>query len=618
MSDTGVQVLGGLRVPMRDRILLVADVYLPKNVAGPLPVILERTPYGRRGTNAADRTLTDPVPRSKPEVAARFARAGYAYMIQDCRGRFDSQGNFVKYTAEAEDGADTVAWLLDQPWCNGRVATVGLSYCAHAQAALAALNPAGLAAMFLDSGGFSSAFHSGIRQGGALELKQLTWAMKHARLAASTLTDSARGTALAMQDIADWIGVNPWQRGSSPLLAAPEYEEFVVSQWERECLDDFWRQPSLSVRHNSAGFADVPMVFMASWYDPYARSAVENYIALSHMKRGPVHLVMGPWTHGQRSVSHAGDVDFGPAASLDGNLAPDYDTLRRAWLDRYVRDLPAPDYLGAPVNLFVMGGGSGRRTKGRRLDHGGSWRRACDWPLPEAIDTLWYANEEGGLTDYAPAKSGQLSFPADPDAPVPTIGGAIASGAPLMSAGAFDQRESASVFGATCLGRALSERDDVLIFETEPLIRDLTVIGTPVARLWVSASTRDADVMVKLVDVHPCSEDYPHGFAMNLAHGILRLRFHLGFERCNLLEPGCIYPITIPLFPTANRFLQGHRLRIEVAGSNFPHFEVNSNTGAPAGTCSEPVVARTTIHMTPECPSHFVMPTVPHELPPTA
>lgn len=172
-----IRLIANVMVPMRDGVHLATDIYLPAGADhNAVPVLLERTPYDKGGTNHADFSVADPVPRSKPAIAADFAAHGYAFVLQDCRGRYGSQGVFRKYMAEAEDGADTIAWIMQQPWCNGRIGTLGLSYGAHVQAALATLDPPGLAAMFLDSGGFSSAYHSGIRQGGAYELKQLTGA----------------------------------------------------------------------------------------------------------------------------------------------------------------------------------------------------------------------------------------------------------------------------------------------------------------------------------------------------------------------------------------------------------------------------------------------------------
>lgn len=607
----GIRVLRDVMVPMRDGVCLATDIYLPTGAEGPLPVLLERTPYGKRETNHADRSAVDPEPRSKPLMAAAFARAGYAYVLQDCRGRYGSGGIFAKYVKEGEDGVDTIAWLRAQSWCDGSVGTLGLSYGAHVQAALAAYAPKGLRAMFLDSGGFSSAYHSGIRQGGAFELKQLTWAVKHARLSPETAADPVRKAALDAEDIRDWVRVNPWTRGHSPVAAAPEYEDYVLEQWANETFSDFWRRPGLYAAGHYGGFADAPMVHLSSWYDPYALTATENYVALAALKRGPVKLVLGPWTHGQRSVTHAGDVDFGPAATLDGNIAPDYVALRRAWFDRHLRGLDAPDYLASPVKLFVMGGGSGRRNPEGRLDHGGRWRDEAAWPLPDATPVEFHLQPDGGLDTRAPKVTAEAAWRHDPSDPVPTIGGAIASGAPLMEAGAYDQRETPQVFGARVPGRALADRADVLTFQTEPLAEAVEVTGPISARLWVSSSALDTDVTIKLVDVYPPSPDYPAGYAMNLTHGVLRLRFRESFDQPVLMVPGEIYDVAIEGFPTSNLFAAGHRIRLDIASSNFPHFDVNPNTGAPAGEASEPIVAENRVHLGPATPSHILLPVVP-------
>ncbi|HSI18052.1 MAG TPA: CocE/NonD family hydrolase, partial [Sphingomonas sp.] len=507
-ADNGRDVM----VAMRDGIRLATDIYLPDAAlrGERVPVLLERTPYDKRGTNHGDRTLAAPMPVSKPEIAAQFVAAGYAYVLQDCRGRFASEGSFTKYLNEAEDGYDTLAWLVDQPWCDGRIGTLGLSYCAHVQAALAGLDPPGLAAMFLDCGGFSSAYHNGIRQGGAFELKQLTWAYSQAIEAGDG--DAERHAAIAAEDIGEWVRVMPWRRGHSPVRAAPEYEDYVVEQWEHDRFSPFWQQRGIYWRGSYAETADVPMVHLSGWYDPYSITAIENFTALSALKKGPVKLVLGPWTHGQRSVSFAGDVDFGPAAPLDGNLAGNYVALRRDWFDRHLKGLDAPEHLAAPVRLFVMGGGSGRRDAAGRLDHGGRWRDETAWPLPSTVPTTFHLHASGQLA-AEPAEPAILSYDFDPADPVPTIGGAVTSGAPVMAAGAYDQRETAALFGARHPGRALAERPDVLVFETAPLAQDMELTGQVVARLFVSSSCVDTDFTIKLIDVYPPSTDYPEGFA---------------------------------------------------------------------------------------------------------
>jgi putative CocE/NonD family hydrolase len=596
--QSGVEVLRDVMVPMRDGVLLATDIYRPAGAKGPLPLLLERTPYDKSGTNIADRTAADPRPRSRAWVASGFARAGYAVAVQDCRGRYNSQGVFTKYLSEGHDGFDTVQWLLAQPWCDGRIGTYGLSYGAHVQTALAAMSPPGLKAMFLDSGGFSSAFHSGIRQGGAFELKQATWAYKHALLSPETRRDPARRQALEAEDIRDWFARMPWSKGHSPLRAAPEYEDYLFEQWQSGVFDEQWRQPALYARGFYDAFPPVAAVHLTGWYDPYARTAIENFTGMAARADNTVRLVLGPWTHGQRSVSFAGDVDFGPSAILDGNLAPDYTALRLAWFDRHLKKVAAPSFLQSPVTVFVMGGGSGRRNADGRLDHGGRWCELAAWPPPEARATDFHLHDSGMLSrEAAVAADAWCELVADPACPVPTIGGATASGAPVMEAGAFDLA-------------ILAERDDVLVFETTPLERDLEIAGPVSLELFLSSDAPDADIAVTLSDFHPPSADWPQGFAMNLCHGIQRLRYRDSFEHPERMQPGQVYKVRVEAYPTANRFLAGHRLRLHIAGSNFPHFDVNPNTGAPEGGAGDSRVARSKIYMDASHRSRLILPVV--------
>lgn len=594
-------------VPMRDGIRLATDIYLPEG-SGPFPVLLERTPYGKRRSNRADRTAADPTIRSKPEIAVQFVAAGYAYVLQDGRGRYASEGSFTKYLTEGEDGEDCLAWILSQPWCNGEAGTLGLSYGAHVQAALACGNPKGLGAMFLDSGGFSSAYHGGIRQGGAYELKQLTWAHKHALISATHRGDAATAAAIATQDMRQWIGVR-WSKGHSPIAAMPEYEAYILEQWDRDVFDDFWKQRGLYSAGYYDRFSDVPQVHMSSWYDPYAQTAIDNYQALSASKDSAVRLILGPWTHGQRSVTHAGEVDFGPEASLDGNLATDYVALRRDWFDHHLRKRGNPDPLPDPVTIFRMGGGTGRRNALGRIDHGGTWLRAPCWPLPGITNTILHLGDEG-LLSSDPAKATSYNVKADPANPVPTIGGAVTSAEPIMFAGAFDQRENDGLFGATMPGRALADRDDVLTFRTKALSEEICVAGCLELRLFVECDTPDADIAIKLIDEYPPSEDYPHGFAMNLAHGILRLRFRNSFEKPEPMVSGKVHEIHLRTFPTCNLFARGHRLRIDIAGSNFPHFDVNPNCDW-TDPDAQPRISSLRIHCTAHHPSRAIIPVAP-------
>ena len=603
-------------VPMRDGVRLACDVYRPardgRAVDGAFPVILERTPYGKAEVSRSERTASSATPASRAEVAAYFVRHGYVVVYQDCRGRYRSEGTFVKYLSDGDDGYDTVVWLTRRPWCNGKVGTMGLSYAAHTQSALACLNPPGLAAMFLDSGGFSNAYRSGIRQGGAFELRQATWAYNNARVSPAVQADPVAAGALAAVDLRDWFTRMPWKKGHSPLQWAPEYEDYLFEQWTHGTFDGYWQQVGIYAEGFYDQYADVPMVHMSSWYDPYTRTATENYVALSQRKQGPVRLILGPWTHGDRSLTYAGDVDFGPAATLDGNLAGDYLALRLRWFDRWLRGSDNGVEREPPVRLFVMGGGSGRRTAAGRLDHGGRWRAEADWPLPDTRFTPYYLHGNGTLAPTPPGEGdAPPAYDYDPRRPTPTIGGAISSGAPVMAGGAFDQREDPRFFGCAPPYLPLATRPDVLVFQTPPLGVDLEVTGPIVARLWISSNCPDTDVTVKLIDVYPPSADYPQGFALNLTDGILRVRYRDAWEQPRLMTPGEVYEVEVEAFPTGNLFQRGHRIRLDISSSNFPHFDTNPNTGAPEGRGQTTRIATNVIHADRARPSHVVLPVIP-------
>ena len=216
---------------------------------------------------------------------------------------------------------------------------MGLSYAAHTQGALGSAGAPGVAAMFLDSGGFSNAYQGGIRQGGAFELKQATWAFNQALESPEIQRDPAKLAAMKAIDIRDWFRRMPWRRGNSPVTLAPEYEDYLFEQWEHGDFDDYWKQLGIYAEGFYDQYVDAAMVHMSSWFDAYARTATDNYIGLSKRKRGPVRLIMGPWTHGDRQLTYVGDVDFGPNATLDGNVATDFLTLRLRWFDRWLKGI---------------------------------------------------------------------------------------------------------------------------------------------------------------------------------------------------------------------------------------------------------------------------------------
>jgi len=221
-------------VTVRDGVRLATDIHRPalrgRPVEGRFPVLLERTPYGKAQVSRSeiDAGAAAPVPRA--EVAAYFVRHGYVVVFQDCRGRYGSDGKFVKYLSDGLDGADAVAWIMAQSWCNGRIGTMGLSYAAHTQAALACLAPPGLGAMVMDSGGFSNSYTCGIRQGGAFEMKQVTWAFNRAKESPLAEADPLVKAALEAEDLRAWFKMMPWKPGHSPVRHVPEYEAYLFEQ----------------------------------------------------------------------------------------------------------------------------------------------------------------------------------------------------------------------------------------------------------------------------------------------------------------------------------------------------------------------------------------------------
>lgn len=600
-------------VDMRDGIRLATDVYRPIDRAGeqvsPLPVIMERTPYDKCGVSRSEVSVDSTNPATRVEVAEFFARQGYVVVMQDCRGRYKSEGEFVKYVNEAADGFDAITWVARQSWCNGAVGTMGLSYGAHTQCALASLNPPGLACMFLDSGGFASAYHGGIRRGGAFELKQATWAYRHALRSPATLADPVRLKALQDTDIREWFRHMPWRPGNSPLTSAPEYESYLFELWSSGLFSDYWKRPGLYAEGYYDCFLDVPTAIVGSWYDPYVYSCITNFHGLSKSGNSAVTLLMGPWTHGNRSVTYAGDVDFGSQSTLDGNISADYRQFRLSWFDRWLKNSASPSEKSV-VTYFQMGGGSGDRNADGRLHHGGVWRNADSWPPTEVAMHSLYLRADGRLLPQPVEEPGYLEYQYDPGDPVPTIGGALTSGEPVMKSGAFDQRENEHVLKIRGEpGREqLSGRPDVLVFETDPLPADTIITGEIEIELWVSSDCRDTDFTAKIVDLYPPSEDFPDGFAMNITDGIFRARYREGWESEVMMEPGQIYRIEIRPFATSNLFKTGHRLRIDISSSNYPQFDLNSNTGEPEGRATHFTVANNRLHFGGSYSSRVVLP----------
>ena len=606
-----MQILRNQMIPMRDGVLLATDIYLPAGPVQALPVVIERTPYDKCKPSRSEKQL-DGQHISREAMAARFTEQGFVAIFQDCRGRYASEGVFTKYTAEGEDGFDTLAWIVEQRWCNGRIGSMGLSYAAHTQLAMACLHPPGLSSMVLDSGGFSSAYECGIRQGGAFELKQATWAFRQAKESPAALADPRIREALEQEDIHQWFGRMPWQPGESPIRHVPEYEAYLLEQWAQGSFGPYWQKTGIYAAGHYHNLPDIPVLFMSSWYDAYVSSTLANYSAFSRHTRARQHLIMGPWLHGDRNICHSGDVDFGAQAAFDGQVAENWLDCRLDWFERSLKD-PTDEATHAPsVQVFLMGGGAGTRDENQRLRHGGRWLHSQQWPLPGSQTLDLYLHQTRALSPLPPREQdGQLSYLADPEHPVPTIGGALTSGAPVFVGGAFDQRERADFFATQGNNRPLAERPDVLSFTTPPLSEDLIVAGPLRIELWIESDGLDTDFTAKLVDLYPASADYPEGFAMNITDGIQRCRYRQSWDNPQPLVPGERVKVIIEPFATCNLFKAGHRLRLDIASSNFPHFDINPNSGEPEGQARHKRIARNTVHLSADYASRLVLTTVP-------
>jgi putative CocE/NonD family hydrolase len=243
------------------------------------------------------------------------------------------------------------------------------------------------------------------------------------------------------------------------------------------------------------------------------------------------------------------------------------------------------------------------------LNHGGYWRNEPDWPLPETNFAPYYLQGDGSLSPQSPGSGNDQTteFTYDPSDPVPTIGGGISAADDFLPAGGFDQRGRPDLFGAQDT-LPLNVRGDVLTFQTAPLDGDLEVTGPITMHLWASSSAVDTDFTAKLIDVYPAGENHPEGLAMNITDSIIRARYRNGWDSSEMMTPGEAYELVFELFPTSNVFRKGHRIRLDISSSNWPRFDVNTNTGGPLGRDRTYIKAHQTIHHGQARASHIVLP----------
>ncbi len=589
-----VAVDSGVMIPTRDGTKLFTDIYHPTpngvRVADRLPVLLVRTPYDLATLAAQSKYL---------------AAHGYVVAAQNIRGRYRSEGAYSKLQpVGAPDGYDTIEWLAKQPWSNGVVGTFGTSYAAHMQAGAAQLRPPALKTSVINMGGMPNAWDHGVRYRGTYELgRQLTWAWSQMERDAKSPEVKAM---LDKEQVEDWYGVQPFRRGQNPLALEPEsFEKWYMYWFEHADYDDYWKTPLLNWEERYDQTADVPMMHVGGWYDMFLAGTLTNFVELGKRKKSPQRVVVGPWTHSGNARAYAGDVSFGPA----GAIADFRTAWHLRWFDFHLKGVKTGVEKDAPLRLFVMGTGDGHKDKDGRLFHGGYWRDGREWPLAGTRMVPYYFHEDGTLSTSKPAmEASSTTYTFDPKNPVPTIGGGASA---RLKDGGYNQREDPRFPPSKPPYLPLKSRADIVVFETEPLAEDMTVIGPITVKLFAASSAVDTDFTAKLVDVYPPGKGFPTGFDLNITDAIVRGRYRATRDHQVLLEPGKVYEYTIDPFPTANVFKKGHRIRVDISSSNFPRFDVNPNTGEPLGRSRRMISADNTLHHSARYPSHIILPLAP-------
>ena len=542
----------GQTVPMRDGVRLAADLYRPEKSrsGGRFPAILMRTPYNKNTETAT-------------ELGRWWAERGYVFVYMDVRGRGDSEGDFQPYRNEARDGYDSIEWCASQPWCDGKVGTLGGSYLGSIQWLTALEKPEHLTSMIVLVAP-SDPF---------VEWPSGTHGPMH--LCWIHLTS---GRVVQNMNALDWNRV--YQH--LPLMTMDEQAGRISPLWRQELqhirLDEFW-QPLCYQDHFDR--IDLPVMHISGWYDDEQIGTPLNYAGMrqnapSVFARANQKLIMGPWGHRVNTTQKLGDVDFGPQALIDLR------GLELAWFDRWLKGIET-DEARPGARIFVMGENR--------------WRDEDEWPLARAERRSYYLHSQGNANsrfgDGSLSTSTAQAEPPDhyrydPSRPVP-----------------FLTDPTSSQIGGPDDYAAIERRDDVLVYLTPPLEEDLEVTGPIRLELYAASSAVDTDFMAKLVDVHP------GGFVQRLCDGMLRARFRSGMTRPELIEPGRIYPFEIDLWNTSQVFLKGHRIGLEIASSAFPKYDRNLNTGEDLGTGTRMLVAEQTIYHDIDHPSALILPVIP-------
>ena len=534
-----------VKVPMRDGVNLSTDIYLPPD-GGPFPTLLVRTIYD----NQADWCI---------DMAKRSVPQGYAVVMQDCRGRFDSDGEFSPYFQEPEDGYDTQEWIGAQDWCDGNIGMFGSSYIGYTQSMTAPLRSKYLKALVPVNSQQDNFGHW--RVDGPLQL----------HVAVNFLMMTGRSMQRGARSMMNWEEICrrlPLVSALDDIADIPFYRQAI----EHYTFDDFWKAYSVRDRY---GEIDAPAFIMTGWYDNLLHEGFKLFRGWSREARSPEarrfsKLLVGPWTHGDR--------DLPPGEFFD------YIGEQLRWNDRRLKGIDNGIDDEPPIRIWVMGANE--------------WRFENEWPLARTRYTDYYVHSAGGantllgdgvLSTDAPGAEPPDTYSYDPEDPVESLGGQIMG---LGVSGPMDRRP-------------VERRADVLVYTTEPLDRDVEVTGPITLTLFASSNAPDTDFTGTLVDVHP------DGRAICLCEGIVRARYRESVEEPTLITPCEVYEFEVDMWETSNLFKAGHRIRLEISSSNFPRFDRNMNTGARPGFDTEMKVAEQTIYHDARRPSRLTLPVIP-------
>jgi uncharacterized protein len=563
-----VEILLQKNVPaeMRDGTTLMSNVYRPAG-GGNYPVLLTRLPYGK--DLPSDGSVLDPV---------RAAEAGYIVVVQDVRGRYRSEGEFVPFIAEYEDGYDTVEWAAQLPGSNGSVGMYGLSYFGKTQWHAAVMRPPSLKSMVpgLTWGNHLNGVHM---RGGVQEIGLMQyWAQT-----ALTLDLLFRKYSGDRETIGEKLPeviqtIDTLLAGGGydvlPLTELPNPDElvsFVGGGFGRDVHHEDWDYLNIEGKYENV---DAPTFHIGGWYDCFIGETLRQYEAMKERTREAElrqpHLLVGPWTHGDFG-STFGELDFGLGSSgMFLDYSGDLTDAHLRWFDATMKGDEGALEETPPVKVFVMGENR--------------WRGYEDWPAPGSREEEWYLRSDGSLR-REPGGAGEepARYDYDPEDPVPTVGGPVLMAA-IHGSGPRDQR-------------SIEARPDVLLYSSPTLESPLTVLGSVYVTLFAASSAPDTDFVARLVDV------YPDGRAMCVADGILRASARDSYPAASvvtpvapsLIETGEVYEYVIDLWATGIAFLPGHRMRVEITSSSHPRWERNLNTGESTLKSSLTEVARQTI-----------------------